>query len=406
MLITEISYPPKLLRFFQIRLLSIMKGGQQFLIFQIKSALMINFGLQSTTIPNPQPNTQQPPSIFGQPQTLPPANQTQQGLLPQPQPAQQLQPLQPTTTPLQAQNQALKKSEFENLVKYYKEKPELTKQQELQVFVQQTKYLKNRIQKKFQKQINVKQTQYLLVDTLSQKVCQLFQKFNLNERNLEYTKKDELQRLSQRIKADQEKQNLLFQSQLKVKELYSQQVSNYLELNNRVQTNKNMINSIQKKEALTQSRHTKELINLLHENKADQVQPKSVSIKSISFNTHNQFIIEKLFIEQEFYQKLEQFLEFQKLRQMKENIDKADYYESLFSCFVNIQSDHKDIMRLLSLQFKGIQFQSQKIQKDLLQNSIRLLESEMSRRIGVMDLANINCNPYSAIFREIQRYLL
>ncbi|CAD8104007.1 unnamed protein product [Paramecium primaurelia] len=350
----------------------------------------MNFGLQSTTLPNTQPITQQPQSIFGQPQTLPPANQTQQGLLPQPQVTQQLQPQQLTTTNVQPPIQAQKKSEFENLVKYYKEKPELTKQQELQLFVQQTKYLKNRIQKKFQKQINVKQTQYLLVDTLSQKVCQLFQKFNLNERNLEYTKKDELQRLSQRIKADQEKQNLLFQSQLKVKELYSQQVSNYLDLNNKFQMNKNMINSIQKKEALTYSRQTKELINLLHENKSDQVQPKSVSIKSISFNTHNQIIIEKLFIEQEFYQKLEQFLEFQKSIKLDENIDKTDYYESLFQCFVNIQSDHKDIMRLLSLQFKGIQFQSDTIQKDLLQNSIRLLETEMSKRIGVLDLANIN----------------
>ncbi|CAD8074375.1 unnamed protein product [Paramecium primaurelia] len=351
----------------------------------------MNFGLQPTTLLTTQPNTQQAPSIFGQPQTLPTMQTQQGGLQPQPQPLanQQLQP-QLTTTIVQPQNQTLKKGEFENLVKYYKEKPELTKQQELQLFVLQTKYLKNRIQKKFQKQINVKQTQYLLVDTLSQKVCQLFQKFNLNERNLEYTKKDELQRLSQRIKADQEKQNLLFQSQNKIKELYSQQVSNYLELNNKFQINKNMINTIQKKEILTQSRQTKELINLLHDNRAEYVQPKSVSIKSISFNTHNQLIIEKLFKEQEFYEKLEQFLEFQKQIQENKYVDKTDYYETLFSCFVNIQSDHKDIMKLLSLQFQGIQFQSDTIQKDLLQNSIKILESEMNRRIGILDLANIN----------------
>ncbi|CAD8178947.1 unnamed protein product [Paramecium octaurelia] len=349
-------------------------------------------GSQPSMLLTTQPNTQQAPSIFGQPQTLP-TMQTQ--LQPQPQPlqplaTQQLQPQLTTAANVQPPIQAQKKGEFENLVKYYKEKPELTKQQELQLFVLQTKYLKNRIQKKFQKQINVKQTQYLLVDTLSQKVCQLFQKFNLNERNLEYTKKDELQRLSQRIKADQEKQNLLFQSQIKVKELYSQPISNYLELNNKFQMNKNMINTMQKKEVLTLSRQTKELMNLLHENRAEQVQPKSVSIKSISFNTHNQLIIEKLFKEQEFYEKLEQFLEFQKKIKAKKNIDKTDYYETLFSCFVNIQSDHKDIMKLLSLQFQGIQFQSQNIQKDLLKNSIKILEAEMSRRIGVLDIANIN----------------
>ncbi|CAK84757.1 unnamed protein product (macronuclear) [Paramecium tetraurelia] len=357
----------------------------------------MNLGSQPSMFLTPQPNTQQASSIFGQPQTLP-TMQTQQGLQPQPQPLQPLatQPLQPqltTTAIVQPPNQAQKKGEFENLVKFYKEKPELTKQQELQLFVLQTKYLKNRIQKKFQKQINVKQTQYLLVDTLSQKVCQLFQKFNLNERNLEYTKKDELQRLSQRIKADQEKQNLLFQSQIKVKELYSQPISNYLELNSKFQMNKNIINTMQKKEVLTQSRQTKELINLLHENRAEQVQPKSVSIKSISFNTHNQLIIEKLFKEQEFYEKLEQFLEFSKQIKDKKNIDKTDYYESLFSCFVNIQSDHKDIMKLLSQQFQGIQFQSKNIQKDLLKNSIKILEAEMCRRIGVLDIANINCNP-------------
>ncbi|CAD8125318.1 unnamed protein product [Paramecium sonneborni] len=348
-------------------------------------------GLQPTIAQTTQPITQQPSIIFGQTQTLPTA-QTQLGLLTQPlqQTTQNTQPQQNTSLPLQPTIQTQQKAEFENLVKYYKDKPELTKQQELLLFMQQTKYLKNRIQKKFLKQIHVKQTQYLLVDTLSQKVCQLFQKFNLNERNLEYTKKDELQRLSQRIKADQEKQNLLFQSQIKVKDLYSFQVPLYLEINSKFQMNKNIINTIQKKEILTQNRQKRELLNLLHENKQDQIQTKSVTIKSISFNTHNQFIIEKLFKEQEFYEKLEQFIELQKKLQQNETVDKNDYYESLFSCFVNIQSDHKDIMRLLSLQFKGIQFQSDTIQQDLIQNSIQILEAEMNKRIGILDLANIN----------------
>ncbi|CAD8125688.1 unnamed protein product [Paramecium sonneborni] len=350
---------------------------------------MMNLGLQLPIGQTTQTLNQQQPSIFGQTQTLP-TTQTQLSLQPQQQTTQILQPQQTTPLTVQPPNQTQQKGEFQNLVKYYKEKPELTKQQELYLFMQQTKYLKNRIQKKFLKQIHVKQTQYLLVDTLSQKVCQLFQKFNLNERNLEYTKKDELQRLSQRIKADQEKQNLLFQSQIKVKELYSLNIPSYLELNNKFQMNKNIINTIQNKEILTQSRQKKELLNLLHENKQDLIQTKSVTIKSISFNTHNQLIIEKLFQEQEFYQKLEEFIEFQKKIQQKESIDKNDYYESLFQCFVNIQSDHKDIMRLLSQQFKGIQFQSDTIQQDLIENSISILEAEMNKRIGVLDLANIN----------------